>query len=268
LFVGTDLKWGLRSTIANNIIFAKDLNNCTVMSYMGMPYGPDCYFPRKDAVDRILNDVSNVPKDKLQLMDMTDEFRSMYSYIRPLEPEEDYNRENLKYIMDLVHGNIEHSFRANISVKSGGVLHEYFSSHLCSRGSLEGPAILYGRDTFKCGLCASESKGVYSGVGEALAQGVGMAAEMAADQASKGIQAKDILVPFILVFGESVQFGAVFVIDPSFPCPFILSTSLSLISWEGRNQVTAQLTCILRFIFFKQYCVLGASLDCGSSSPL
>ena len=224
---------------------------------MGMPYGPDCYFPRKDTVDRILNDMRDVPEDKLQHMDMTDKFRCMYSYIRPLEPEEDYNRENLNYIMDLVHRNIEHSFRANISVKSGGVLHEYFSSHLCCRGSLEGPAILYGRDTFKCGLCASEAKGVYSGVEEAMAQGVGMAAEIAADQASKGIQAKDILVPFILVYGQSVQFGAVFVIDPSFPCPFFLSTSLSLISWEGRTQVTAQLTCILRSIFLKQYYILN-----------
>jgi hypothetical protein len=254
--------------MANDKTFAKDLNNSTAMSYMGMPYGPDCYFPRKDAVHRILNDVRDVPEEILQLMDMTDEFRCMYSYIRPLEPEEDDNRENLNYIMDQVHRNIKHSFRANISVKSGGALHEYFSSHLCSRGSLEGPAILYGRDTFKCGLCASEAKGVYSGVEEALAQGVGMAAEMAADQASKGLQAKDILVPFILVYGESVQFGAVFVIDPSFPCPFFLSTSLSMISWEGRTQVTTQLTCLLRFIFIKRYCVLGASLDCGSSSPL
>jgi len=238
------------------------------MSYMGMPYGPDCYFPRKDAVDRILNDVSNVPKDKLQLMDMTDEFRYMHAYWKPSRPEEDYNTKNLNYIMDLVHRNIDPSFRANISVKSGVDLHEYFTYHLCSKGSLGEPAILYGRDSLKCGLCASEAKGVYSGVGEALAQGVGMAAEIAADQALKGIQAKDILVPFILVFDHSVQFGAVFVIDPSFPCPFFLSTSLSLLSREGRTQVTTQLTCLLCFIFIKRYCALGLSLDCGSSSPL
>ena len=237
MLVETDLKWGLRGTIANNTISAKDLNNNTAMSYMGMPYGPDCYFPRKDAVDRILNDVRNVPEDKLQLMDMTDEFRYMHAYWKPLRPEEDYNRKNLNYIMDLVHRNIDPSFRANISVKSRGDLHEYFTYHLCSTGSLGEPAILYGRDSLKCGLCASEAKGVYSGVGEAMAQGVGMAAEIAADQALKGIQAEDILVPFILAYGQSVQFGAVFVIDPSFPCPMSLSTSLSLLSWEGCSQV-------------------------------
>ena len=95
MLVGTDCKWGLRSTIANNTISAKDLNNNTAMSYMGMPYGPDCYFPRKDAVDRILNYVRNVPEAILQLMDMTDDFRYMHSYWKPSKPEEDFNRKNL-----------------------------------------------------------------------------------------------------------------------------------------------------------------------------
>jgi hypothetical protein len=95
-------------------------------------------------------------------------------------------------------------------------------------------------------LCGSEAKSVFAGVGEALIQGVGMAADMAADQASKGIKAEDILVPFILVFGESVQFGAVFA---SFPCLMFLSTTLSLMSWEGRTEVTMQLACRLCFIF-------------------
>ena len=91
---------------------------------------------------------------------------------------------------------------------------------------------------------------MFAGVGEALTQGVGITAEMAADQASKGIKAEDILLPFILVFGESVQFGAVFVIDrTSFPCPMFLSTTLSLMSWEGRTEVTTQLACRLCFIF-------------------
>jgi hypothetical protein len=103
----------------------------------------------------------------------------------------------------------------------------------------------------KCGLlCGSEAKSVFAGVGEALAQGVGMAGDIAADQASKGIKAEDILLPFILVFGESVQFGAIFVIDQtSFPCPMFLSTTLSLMSWEGRAQVPVQLAG-QSFLFF------------------
>jgi len=94
------------------------LNNSKDMSHMRMPYGPDGYFPLKDAVDRILNDVRNVPEEILQLMVMTDEFRCMHSYWKPLKSEVDYNRKNLIYIMDQMHHIIDHSFRANIHVKS------------------------------------------------------------------------------------------------------------------------------------------------------
>jgi hypothetical protein len=246
------------STTANVSCSARDLNkNHSAMSYMGMPYGPDCYFPRKVAVDRMLDDVRDVPEDQIQRMVMTHAFRYVHSYWNPTKPEEDYTRKNLNDIMELVHLGIQDTLRANIAVKSGKDLHDYFNYHLCSTGSLGEPAVVYGRgtlngsDSLKCGLCASEAKGVFAGAGEALAQGVGMAAEMAADQASKGIKAEDILVPFILVFGESVQFGAVFVIDQtSFPCPMFLSTTLSLMSWEGREQVKTVQLAGQSFLFY------------------
>jgi hypothetical protein len=81
--VGTEFKCGLKSIIANTFNSANQLNNNEAMSYMGMPYGPDCYFPRKDVVERILKDVNDVPKEILQRMVMTHEFRYMHSYWKP-----------------------------------------------------------------------------------------------------------------------------------------------------------------------------------------
>ena len=100
---------------------------------MRMPYGPVCYFPLKDAVDRILNDVRHVPEEILQLMVMTDEFRCMHSYWKPLKSEVDYNRKNLIYIMDQMHHIIDHSFRAKILLQVHFALHR----DICSERTVD-----------------------------------------------------------------------------------------------------------------------------------
>ena len=46
--------WTGTQEILGTLNFTNQLNNNEAMSYMGMPYGPDCYFPRKDAVETYL----------------------------------------------------------------------------------------------------------------------------------------------------------------------------------------------------------------------
>jgi len=66
---------------------------------------------------------------------------------------------------------------------------------------------------------------------------VSLAFDFAMDQVSKGVPFDKVLVPFVLTFGDSVQFGVVYVLDSNFPCAALLTHPLSLLSWSTRSTV-------------------------------
>jgi hypothetical protein len=64
------------------------------------------------------------------------------------------------------------------------------------------------------------------------------------DQVAKGVPWSQVLVPIVLAFSDSVQFGAVYILPPSFPCAVMLSHPLSLLTWETRAEVSRWIRAI------------------------
>jgi len=83
----------------------------------------------------------------------------------------------------------------------------------------------------------AEAKTVDHGYHEAGAQGVSLSADFAMEIASMGIPTADIAVSFVLTFSDSVQFGAVYLIEDNFPCAVMLSPPLSLLMDSTRASV-------------------------------
>jgi len=79
---------------------------------------------------------------------------------------------------------------------------------------------------------------------EGLRRGAAEASNIAASQLSYGINANDIVVPVIGSNGYLIQFGAVIVLEPSFPVFLMISHVLDLTNITARIEAARILCCI------------------------
>lgn len=141
----------------------------------------------------------------------------------------------LERIVHMMKNNTDALPRFSAPVESD--LAQYFSFTIASPTSFPEAGVTYRHGSLRMGVIGSEAKDLYHSAAEALPQGAGLASEMAVDQFRKGVPGEKILVPYLLSFGDSIQFGAAFIMKPSFPVPVELSEPFSLVSWEGRRQI-------------------------------
>lgn len=77
---------------------------------------------------------------------------------------------------------------------------------------------------------AVAAKAVMDSSFKAVAQGVALASEFAMDQVNKGFGSWDeVLVVFVLTYGDSFQFAAVHILEENFPRATILTRPLSFL---------------------------------------
>jgi hypothetical protein len=94
-------------------------------------------------------------------------------------------------------------------------------------------------------LFASEAKGVTKGCFECLPQGCQIAGDAAILLARAGLAVEECVVPGVLVFGDSLQFFAAYLVPPKYPTFCLLSQPISMTSRQGQ-MVAAAWLCTLR----------------------
>eukprot|EP01036_Dinobryon_divergens_P032674 gene32674-42316_t len=165
---------------------------------------------------------------------------------KPKLPEENFCRRNLYAILNLVLYYIDID-RIPFSVRSGVDLWEFCKYFLVKATSVPKTSLVYDDLIWKCGVIGGDSRTVDNGYHEAAAQGVSVCADFAMDIADMGVPIHKVLVPFILTFSDSVQFGAVYLIDENFPCQVMLSPPLSLMTEETRVSIAKWVLALAKF---------------------
>lgn len=228
----------------NPHVSASKLSLTDELALLGLPLPPGCYHGNPQ-VALLTSDFDQPLHTFLETKLFS---LATPSYKKPDKAEEQFTQPNLIAILNLILSGIpptatEESF----SVQAELYVARYFSSFLAKHNSKHEGAVVFDRGSTKLVVVAAEAKDQYAGPAEAYAQGVSLASDAALDQVEKGVPHDKVLVPFVLAFGDSVQFGAVYVVSPNFPCAVLLSHPLSLLVWETRQEICRWVLAISAF---------------------
>jgi hypothetical protein len=178
-----------------------------------LPFGPSCYFGSHPSINVLLTEVNNISIESVQRIEPLLLGRFAVSYKTPARPEQDFCRANLVDFLDLVNNLVPGEFRNALSTKCDADAKRFYVPFLTKGDSLPEMCILYKKGDTRTGIVAAEAKPVFNSAFEASPQAVALAAEFAMDQVSLGLaEWQDVLVVFVLTFGDSVQFGAVYLL--------------------------------------------------------
>ena len=210
------------------------------LSFLALPLGPDCHFGASAQIEQLLNSVENVSVLDIQRIESKLPGYFAYSYKVPRDPEQDYCKINLVEFLHIVKAEIKlEDDETSVDIKSEADCQRYFQTYLTKEGSKTDYCLVYRKGNKRLGLVAAEAKAAVHSSFQAVAQGVALAAEFAMDQVCKGFANWDeAMVVFVLSFGDSIQFGAVYILEDNFPCTTMLTRPLSLLLPRDRDIVS------------------------------
>lgn len=191
-------------------------------------------------MDGLLNAVRAVSGKEVMEIECSLPKNFAHSYKAPTLPEQSYCRANLAEFLTLVENRpLLGGVSARISMKGGVDLFDYFTMHLMKPTSSPECSIVFHKTGIRAGLVAAEAKTVYNTGYPAMAQAVALAGDFAMSQVSSGLALwNDVLVPFVLSFGDCLQIGAVYIIEDNFPCAALLTGPLSLMLPADRDELS------------------------------
>ena len=239
--------------VANsNLITASKLCKGESLHHVGVPVGPEAYYPDRPIIDNIMRklvelrnpveDVADETKKQLyDSLDIIDRWRCAISYTLPSNPEEDYCRQNLNNLFDAVINLLavdnEITKFGNVEAKEASI---YIPFRLASSSSLPEPVLIYKRNgSGGCGLIASEAKSLGASLHVAFAQAVQFAGDCAIHTKKQypSLSYQNVVVPFVVTSWDTMQFGCVYLMDHSYPVPVLLSKQLSLSCHSDKLEV-------------------------------
>ena len=238
--IGTEVVAAIRSIqpSANTTVSASRLAGTEKLSFLALPFGPDCYFGGNPLINRLINDMKNVSAEEVNKIEPMLPANFAYSYKMPKNPEQGYCRVNLDEFLDVVKGLVPLEDSNYLGTKCDTDARRYFKAFL-AKESLPECCMVYKRGDIRAGLIGAESKKNGNSAFEAVPQAVALAGDFALDQVSKGLALwHEVLVVFVLTFGDSIQFGAVYLLEDCFPCATMLSRPLSLLLPSDRDIVS------------------------------
>jgi hypothetical protein len=224
---------------------ASKLNTTSDLASLGLPALQGSYHGNA-LIDALLADVNhNHDVNVLVKVEARLQALAPCTYKKPNSSEREYTNPNLVRVMQIIHSNLTHGHGEVIEVVQQSAA-AHGKMYLCSSGSNPECTLTFAKQlTF--GLITSVAKDVFAGPQEACAQSVAFAGSYAVLQVHGGVPRNQVLVPFIMSFSDSLQFGAAYIVDSNFPCFAMLSTTLSLLSWESRQDISRWLLGLARF---------------------
>lgn len=218
---------------------ASQLSSTDDMAMIGLPLPPGCY-NGNPLVTQLVSDFECQLNSELSAQIESQLLHNNALSYRKHEKSEEFTQPNLVRLLDLIDGQISviaPALKESFSVKVEQNVKDYVSFFLAKHNSKPEGGVVFVRGRKKFLVVGAEAKGLNAGAAEAYAQATSLACDGALDQIRKGVPYDKVLVPFMLVFGDCVQFGAVYVLAPSFPCAVLLSHPLSLLSWDTRGEI-------------------------------
>ena len=238
---------------------ASNLNESFDMAHIGLPIGPQCFFPKLDVLNYILAGIESAPAQIIQQVVLKLRYAHFqWTYKTPPMPEEHYCRINLDIVMDLIstlsktmidnlNTNNPTCKIATVSVAGAHQVTPKLSTVIAGKNTSPEPVLFLNFSDAFTVLATSEAKPVCSSHSLAQAQGVQMAGDGALNRAANGEAVEDIVVPFVTAAGNGIQFGAVYLMQPNFPCPVLLSSTLNLLIREDIIALAKWIYAIARY---------------------
>eukprot|EP01035_Chromulina_nebulosa_P038499 gene38499-52012_t len=223
----------------NTTTAASDINSTDILDFLALPFGPGCYVDHP-VVNALVQNAICIPEDEhLKAILASIPQRFVHTFKKATNADTTLCRMNLCSILSLVLLETQQGFRNQFTTLSGEDLQSLglCNFYLVTPTSKPDISIVFTNWDWKVGIIGAEAKTVDHGYHEAVAQGVSLSADFAMEIASMGIPTADIAVPFVLTFSDSVQFGAVYLIEDNFPCAVMLSPPLSLLMDSTRVSV-------------------------------
>ena len=219
-------------------VSASNIKKGTQLAHISMPIGPHCFVPERMLITKLMEDlekpISSSSSSSSSVFDQMYHFLTPVSYTMPMNSEKDFCSPNLNIIFHQIRDSMKENLRDNIKLKqevSSDLSIKLVFSSSRSQGEM---ALMYrALDKHLC-LIASEAKGVDASLSACYPQAVCMACDFAVDQCQNfQISWENVVVPFIITSSDSVQFGAVYLVDPCYPCPVLLSEELKMTNQTG-----------------------------------
>ena len=218
---------------------ASRLSSSEKLSFLSLPFGPTCYFGSHPSINLLLTEVNSVSTEIFRRIEPLLLGRFALSYKTPTRPEQDFCRTNLVEFLDVVINLVPTEIRSVLQTKCDADAQRFYVPFLTKEGSLPEMCILYKSGDTRTGVVAAEAKSVFNSAFEATPQAVALAAEFAMDQVCLGLAKwHEVLVVFVLTFGDSIQFGAVYLLEENFPCATMLSRPLSFLLPTDRDIIS------------------------------
>jgi len=214
----------------NTTISASDVNTTDLLDFLALPFGPGCYV-NHSVINTLVENAVTVPEDEhLQGIISSIPHRFAHTLKKPKNAETNFCRVNLCSILRLILFETQQEGRKHFQTLRAEDLQRYCNFFLVKASSKPELSVVFTNGIWQCGIIGAEAKTVDHGYHEAAAQGVSLSADFAMELASMGVPAAAVAVPFVLAFSDSVQFGAVYLIEENFPCAVMLSPPLSLLT--------------------------------------
>jgi len=88
-------------------VTASHLSSSTKLSFLALPFGPDCYFGDSEPIKNLLRNVDNVSVHEVQRIEPKLPGYFAYSYKIPSNREQEYCRVNLVEFLDIVNAEVK-----------------------------------------------------------------------------------------------------------------------------------------------------------------
>lgn len=224
--------------VAVPLATASRFNTAHHMAHIAAPVGPEAFHPLREwlndlraVVDKADDSAVRAVEDKLS------SFRSITTYVTPLEPEEKFCRHNLDQLVKAIEVLIDSDHIYSIHAKAVNMVIPMVGAK--SSTSPE-PVIIAKYNSIGAGLLATEAKGVDASLLMSFAQAIQMASDCALHLCRSFGQIfnqSNVVVPFILCSWEHFQFGCVYMMPEAYPCAVLLSGVLSVGVSSERRQI-------------------------------
>ena len=230
----------------NTTISASDLNTTDMLDFLALPFGPGCYV-NHSVINELVQNATNVPDEDERLQRILSRIphRFAHTFKKPKNAETDFCRANLCSILGLVVEETRLEGQSQFMILGAEDLQRCCNFFLAKPSSKPEISVVVTQGDWKYGIIGAEAKTVDHGYHEAAAQGVSLSADFAMEMAFRGYPIAAVAVPFVLTYSDSVQFGAVYLIEENFPCAVMLSPPLSLLTDCTRVFVAKWITALV-----------------------
>lgn len=201
------------------------LTKTHLLDFIALPLGPHTYWEERNLITKLLGNVQ--PKEGGKFLHSR-RIRLPHTFQTPKRHEDDYCRHFLDEIMIAIGVTANQKKNSFQNVQANQIRNQIL--HICaSQSTSPEPVVAFKHNSSSIVLVTSECKGVGASLHTAKCQAIQMAADSALTLYKLyNVNSKDIVVPYVIMAGYTVQFGVVYLMDECFPCAVTLSRPFCL----------------------------------------